>query len=94
MGAAFAGADAWILPATSTTAPTLDSTGGARFNSPWSYVATPAVTLPCGVAVDNLPVGLQLVGPRGGDDALLAIAAWCEQCIAFDSLPSLAAEAD
>jgi Asp-tRNA(Asn)/Glu-tRNA(Gln) amidotransferase A subunit family amidase len=95
MAQALVGADAWLMPATKTTAPTrLDTTGDARFNATWSYSGLPAITLPCGVAVDNMPVGLQLVGPHGGDDALLAIAAWCEQCIAFDALPPLVAETE
>jgi Asp-tRNA(Asn)/Glu-tRNA(Gln) amidotransferase A subunit family amidase len=72
----------------------LDTTGDARFNSAWSYAGVPAITLPCGTAVDNMPVGLQLVGKHGDDDKLLAIAAWCEQVIAFDALPPLASEAD
>ncbi|HEY1784945.1 MAG TPA: amidase family protein, partial [Pirellulales bacterium] len=95
LDAAFAGADAWVMPAATSTAPLrLDSTGDARLNSVWSYAGVPALTLPCGVATDNLPVGLQLVGPAGGDEALLAIAAWCEQVIAFDGVAPLAAEAE
>ncbi|HEX4143148.1 MAG TPA: amidase [Pirellulales bacterium] len=95
LAAAFAGADAWVMPATTTTAPPRrDTTGDARLNSVWSYAGAPALTLPCGVATDNMPVGLQVVGRAGSDEALLAIAAWCEQIIAFDGVPALAAEAD
>jgi Asp-tRNA(Asn)/Glu-tRNA(Gln) amidotransferase A subunit family amidase len=95
LAAAFVGADAWVMPATTTTAPPrLDTTGDARLNSVWSYGGVPAITLPCGIATDNMPVGLQLVGPTGGDEALLAIAAWCEKVIAFDGLAPLAAEAE
>jgi aspartyl-tRNA(Asn)/glutamyl-tRNA(Gln) amidotransferase subunit A len=34
----------------------------------------PGVTFPCGLADDGLPVGLQLIGPRGSDALLLASA--------------------
>jgi amidase len=36
----------------------------------------PAVALPAGVDERGLPLGVQLVGDRFGDDALLALAAW------------------
>ena len=45
--------DAWLMPATNTAAPPLDSTGDPRFNSPWSYAGLPAVTLPCGLAASQ-----------------------------------------
>jgi aspartyl-tRNA(Asn)/glutamyl-tRNA(Gln) amidotransferase subunit A len=34
----------------------------------------PAISFPCGLAEDGLPVGLQLIGPRRSDARLLAIA--------------------
>jgi aspartyl-tRNA(Asn)/glutamyl-tRNA(Gln) amidotransferase subunit A len=43
------------------------------FNSPWSLVGSPVVSAPCGL-VDGLPVGLALVGPRLGEDAVLGVA--------------------
>ena len=88
MAAAFAGLDAWLMPATNTVAPgRLDTTGDPRFNSPWSYAGLPEVTFPCGLAPAGMPVGLQLVGPAGRDAEVLAHAAWCERQIGFDSVP-------
>ncbi len=53
------------LPTTLTSAPTRESTGDPRFNSPWSFLGLPAVTLPCGLSPDSLPLGLQLIGKTG-----------------------------
>ncbi len=76
--------DAWIMPATPTAAPPPDTTGDARFNSPWSLLGVPAVTLPCGLAPSNgTPIGVQLVGRAQGDAALLDWAAWCEAQLGF-----------
>ncbi len=84
MAAVLAGVDGCLMPATSTAAPPLDSTGDPRFNSPWSYTGVPAVTLPCGVAPSNgTAIGLQLIGPAHGDARVLDIAAWCERQISF-----------
>lgn len=76
----FTGFDALVMPATPTTAPaSLETTGDPTFNSVWSYVGTPAVTIPCGFDQNAMPAGLQLVGPRDGDGPLLATALWCEK---------------
>jgi len=56
----------------------LDSTGDARFNAIWTLAWTPCVTLPAGNGHKGLPLGIQLVGPRFRDEALLDAAAWVE----------------
>jgi Asp-tRNA(Asn)/Glu-tRNA(Gln) amidotransferase A subunit family amidase len=95
LATAITGVDAWVLPSSKTTAPArLDTTGDARCNIPWSYGGVPAITLPCGVAKDDMPVGLQLVGPHHGDESLLAVAAWCEEHLAFSEGPRMLAELD
>lgn len=43
------------------------------YNSPWSLVGAPVVSLPCGF-VEGLPVGLALVGPSLGEATVLAAA--------------------
>src|SRR5438045_612082 len=54
------------------------STGDARFNAIWTLAWTPCVTLPAGNGRSGLPLGIQLVGPRFRDEALLDAAAWVE----------------
>ncbi|MHB8957176.1 MAG: amidase [Pirellulaceae bacterium] len=72
----------WITPATTSLAPGRDTTGNPACNSPWSYCGLPALTLPCGCSGEGLPVGLQLVGHRRGELALLEVARWCESSLA------------
>ena len=50
----------------------------------------PAISLPCGLTADGMPVGLQLVGRPHGDAALLGMAALLEQALGFE-LPLLPA---
>jgi amidase len=44
----------------------------------WIALATacglPATAFPAGLAADGLPVGVQIIGRRGGDHAILAVA--------------------
>jgi aspartyl-tRNA(Asn)/glutamyl-tRNA(Gln) amidotransferase subunit A len=44
------------------------------FASPWSVLGLPAVSVPAPRSPGDLPVGLQLIGSPGGDEALLAAA--------------------
>ena len=57
-------------------APTRDSTGDPLFNTPFSGAGVPVVTLPLQGKRDGLPIGIQLIGRRGCDMALLGHAAW------------------
>jgi aspartyl-tRNA(Asn)/glutamyl-tRNA(Gln) amidotransferase subunit A len=43
-------------------------------NRPANFTGSPAIAVPCGFSGDGMPIGMQLIGRRGGDDALLAIA--------------------
>src|SRR5436190_3798657 len=73
----FRGVDVLLTPSAAGEAPEgLGSTGDPSFNSIWTLGWTPCVTLPAGTGPKGLPLGIQLVGPRFADDALLDLAAW------------------
>jgi aspartyl-tRNA(Asn)/glutamyl-tRNA(Gln) amidotransferase subunit A len=82
--------DALVMPSTHTTAPaTLATTGTSQFQAPWSLARLPVVSIPCGLAADGMPAGVQLVGRTSGERKLLRMAAWCERALRFDALPAL-----
>ena len=71
--------DVLLAPSAAGEAPEgLASSGDARFNAIWTLAWAPCVTLPAGSGSKGLPLGVQLVGPRFGDEALLDAAAWVE----------------
>jgi Asp-tRNA(Asn)/Glu-tRNA(Gln) amidotransferase A subunit family amidase len=71
--------DVLLTPAAPGEAPLgLHYTGSPVFNSPWTALHVPCVTLPGHVGPHGMPVGVQLVGKRGSDRRLLEIAAWIE----------------
>lgn len=74
--------DAVITPSTTGTAPGLDSTGDPVFCALWSLLGMPAVNLPFMTGVDNMPLGVQLVGARLMDTRLLRTAKWLQQRVA------------
>ena len=66
------------LPAPGQAPKGLGSTGDAIFNSLWTLLYVPCLTLPAGAGPDGLPVGIQLVGRRHDDARLLDIGIWVE----------------
>ena len=73
----FGRCDAFITPAAAGTAPKgLASTGDPSFCTLWTLCGMPALNLPLMQGGNGLPLGVQLVGPRGGDARLLRTAKW------------------
>ncbi len=84
---AFAGAmgdlDVLITPSAPGEAPEgLDWTGDPAFNYIWTSLHVPCVTVPAGPGRNGLPLGIQIVGRRGDDRAVLAWAQWVAAALA------------
>ncbi len=60
------------------------------FNSLWTLMHTPCLSLPAFKGPNDMPVGLQIVGVQGRDNFLLALSAWMEKKIinAIGGLPA------
>jgi len=79
---AFATCDVLLTPVTPNTAPKLgesltDPMGmylSDLYTVPANLAGLPALSMPCGVDGEGLPVGAQLVGPRFGEQVLLGAA--------------------
>jgi amidase len=54
-----------------------------------TLVGCPALSLPCGLTQEGLPVGLQLVGRPHGDGELLGVALLLEKALGFAHLVPL-----
>jgi aspartyl-tRNA(Asn)/glutamyl-tRNA(Gln) amidotransferase subunit A len=57
------------------------------YTFPFNLTGHPAISIPCGLTDDGLPVGLQLVGRWNADDALLDAAGMIEGALGFSSAP-------
>ncbi|MGW1881683.1 amidase [Streptomyces sp. NPDC001970] len=75
----FDGLSTWRTNATMATA--------CPYAWPWNVLGWPGVSVPAGFTADGLPVGAQLLGPAGGEERLISLAAqleadrrWYEKC--------------
>jgi aspartyl-tRNA(Asn)/glutamyl-tRNA(Gln) amidotransferase subunit A len=62
------------------------------FTIPSDLSGTPAISIPCGVAPDGLPVGFQIMGKLMDERTVLRAAYALEQDLAFTARPKLLAE--
>jgi amidase len=58
-----------------------DATRFSALVRPWNVTGQPAITVPTHATPDGVPVGVQIVGPPGRDDLVLALAAQLEATI-------------
>ena len=77
------GLDVMVTPSAPGEAPSgLDWTGDPAFNLIWTSLHVPCVTVPAGGGPNGLPLGIQIVGRRGDDKAVLSWARWVEAALA------------
>lgn len=73
----FGGIDVLLTPTVDGEAPVgIDDTGSPRFQSLWTMLHVPTMTLPTHKGPNDLPVGIQLVAPYRADDHLFSCADW------------------
>jgi amidase len=60
-----------------------DATRFSAFVRIWNVTGQPAISLPVHETSDGIPVGVQLVGPPGREDLLLALAAQLEDAVGW-----------
>jgi aspartyl-tRNA(Asn)/glutamyl-tRNA(Gln) amidotransferase subunit A len=72
--------DIVLTPTTKTTAPTfggdpIETTAMLmRMTYPWSLARVPALSMPCGISTNGLPIGCQMVAAPWNDELLLDLA--------------------
>jgi Asp-tRNA(Asn)/Glu-tRNA(Gln) amidotransferase A subunit family amidase len=80
--AAIEGFDAVLTPSAPGEAPEgLGWTGDPAFNTLWTLLHGPCVTVPAGVGPHGLPLGVQVAGRIGEDTAVLGWAAWVQAAL-------------
>jgi Asp-tRNA(Asn)/Glu-tRNA(Gln) amidotransferase A subunit family amidase len=78
--------DAILTPAAPGEPPVgLESTGNPIFCTIWTYLGTPALSLPLLQSEAGLPIGVQIVGRRGFDARLLRTGRWLVDTLAKDT---------
>ena len=86
VGTVFSGVDLLLTPTTPFPPVTLEEgrkadipgpgavASSLRNTQPFDIFGLPTISVPCGFTRDNLPIGLQITGPRFAESRVLALA--------------------
>jgi aspartyl-tRNA(Asn)/glutamyl-tRNA(Gln) amidotransferase subunit A len=84
--------DVLLTPAAPGPAPEgLGATGDPVMQAPWTLADFPTMTLPCGLASNGMPLGIQLSAAPHHEGLLIEVAKAIEEILNFRSQPKLAA---
>lgn len=89
LAAFIAGYDALLIPTVSTEACDREETGDRRFQVPATLFGLPAISLPTALSTNGLPLASQLIGARGRDREVLALAQRVTEIVPLIGKPDL-----
>lgn len=84
--------DTLVLPTMREPAPAIEETVNRTHKrlpsntSAFNRFGVPAITVPCGLSRDGLPIGCQIVGPMWGEDRVLSLACLVEELTGGEAL--------
>ena len=84
-GKSFESVDALVTPTLPIPPPAIsdpkadDILPAVRNTSPFNVYGLPAISVPCGFTSTGLPIGIQIIGPPGGDAVVLQLSHALEQ---------------
>jgi len=94
----FGDVDAVVLPTVTTVTPTVDAARAAGDQAVaadntffCNYFGLPAISVPVALDQQRLPLGMQIVGPQGADDAVLGMARAYQDAVRTRYRPPLGA---
>ena len=80
LGTLFENYDAIITASAPGEAPMgLNSTGNAVFQRIWTFTGLPTISLPLMKGPNEMPIGVQIIGPKDRDAQLIKAARWIEE---------------
>ena len=85
LGEAMGDLDVLLTPATLTDAPPITTTGTSEFIRIWTFLHTPAISLPSARSPEGMPIANQLVGRLGDDHRFLALATRVDEVLGRQS---------
>jgi aspartyl-tRNA(Asn)/glutamyl-tRNA(Gln) amidotransferase subunit A len=80
--------DVILTPGAPGPAPHGMATGDPVMQAPWTLADFPTMTLPCGLAANGLPLGIQLAAAPMHEGLLLEVAKEIEETVAFREKPN------
>ena len=70
--------DVVVTPSAPAPAPDTTTTGDPACQWPWTTVGFPAISIPSGLSVDGMPLGVQLAAAPLQEETMFSVARWCE----------------
>lgn len=83
--------DALVYPTSAVVPTSFDNPRGGWAPEIAAYTGAPALTLPADFSASGMPIGIELLGHRHGDAALIALAASVEATLGFQPYADLGA---
>lgn len=79
--------DVVVTPSAPAPAPDTTTTGDPACQWPWTTAGFPTISIPSGLSVDGMPLGVQLAAAPLNEATMFSVARWCETVLDTNLVP-------